>query len=147
MSRLGNCTVCGKIKEVFLNRRLKQLVCRSCVDLIRYHNITTWENCFICEKLRHVSIRDEERPVCPSCYRIYYKQHEKCAECGKVKPLVLFKELSIALCSTCRSRYRMMDRTKYEYCTMCSKSTPVATRNSKGGSICYGCYYHFVRSN
>lgn len=143
----GECTVCGKLKAVFLNRKLKKLVCRSCVDLIRYHNITTWESCFICERLRHVAIRDEERPVCPSCYRIYYKQHQKCAECSKVRPLVLFKELGIALCSTCRSRYRFRDSTKYENCTMCEKSSAVATRNSRGESVCYGCYYRFVRSN
>lgn len=144
MSITSHCTVCGKSKVCFKNRKSGQLVCRSCNDLIRYHNITKWENCFVCSKLRHVSIRDEGHPVCPNCYRIYYKQHEECSECGKVRALTILSSLGIALCNTCRSKYRLKDKTKYEYCFLCSHLKAVATRNKKWESVCYNCYPKYV---
>jgi hypothetical protein len=140
MPQVSICTVCGKTKKCAKNRKTGELTCHTCNYLAYYHNVDNWKTCKFCAKLRYVSVRTAEgEPVCPSCYRIHIAQHKKCLNCGNIRHLVFIKKYGMALCSTCRSKYRMRDTSAFEICAVCRDSKPVAVRNALGKPICYLC--------
>lgn len=138
---IGICEICKRSRYVLRNQKTGVIRCRSCADISRYRSRHSWEPCFICSKIRHVSIRiDGLNPICPNCYRLYYQPKRDCDECGEYSVATNYCGTGVYLCSKCRNIYRSLDESLHEVCIYCSRKRKVTSRDRNGMAICATCY-------
>lgn len=137
---IGICDACGRKALVRKSQKNRKFYCRHCSDRIRYYNKQGWEKCVFCGKVARVSLRKEESAVCPSCYRDRFRPKHNCDDCHEFRTVSTYEPNGKKLCSTCISRYRVADVSKFETCMICSRSKPVCSRNYESKPICYSCY-------
>ena len=140
MPREGKCYRCDGSEKLRKQRKTGRLICRKCVDLLRYYDTSTYEKCSICPKVGRVAIRYEGNPICDNCYREYFAKRQNCQVCNRFEVLSFYKKHGKKVCNTCRGRLRSSDVTTYEECFVCHQPRSVATRNIEGFPVCYSCY-------
>jgi len=93
--------------------------------------------CDVCRKRRTVHRnRRSGKAICPNCYRKDPSTHQKCFECGEVKPVKARNETGKAICNNC------YQRSKVGKCTECKK-----TKVIQALGLCRACYQRQWRAN
>lgn len=143
-AKIGVCVTCNETKPVRFSRKLKENQCRNCYDFDFYHSKVNYEPCYLCGNFGRIALRNNGKPVCQNCYRARYQVKGVCEDCSKYCPTSLYRKIGKKLCSTCRSKYRMQDKSMFETCFICNQSGPVSTRDGFGKPVCYSCYSSYV---
>lgn len=145
MPILKECKECGQVMPVHKNRSNGNYYCRRCADKLRYHDPLNWGSCSMCPKFGPV-VTYKRQKYCQGCYRKYMAKPKKCRtpNCTN-KAYARYGPLGKVLCSTCASRHRMKDESKFEKCVGCGNNRPVAIRTIELLAICHNCYNKGVR--
>jgi hypothetical protein len=142
--KIAVCELCGNTRNCRVNRKSGKLICRNCSDQEVYYDRSKWEKCSLCPKICILFSYKGTR-ICQSCYRRIRKTYRICEECQVNKAFSRYMGGKV-LCSTCTSRYRMKDKSKFESCVSCTRLKPVASRTVELYPICYACYVGGFRS-
>lgn len=122
---LDTCTVCGKTKKI--DRELKTPVCKTCQIKDK--------PCIRCgrEIKRHGRI-EAYGPVCASCAK-YFKEPERCPECGMERRDVFLRDIDGERTKLCEKCYRKQLPT----CALCQRKKKPYRLDEKGRSVCEAC--------
>lgn len=132
------CSECYSDQNVHRSRKTGIWRCDNCRLKKRYHDVSTYENCSLCERSRPVAHRTRKgKPLCQRCYnnKRSLRKKKNCHNCGKKRCLV--EQSGNSLCRTC---FRMMSYV----CSMCNGTENVHKRHKAGVLLCDKCFYKRV---
>ena len=139
MPKIAVCQTCQETRLGWVSRLTGLFQCRNCGDRNRYLNESYQKFCTLCGNSSRITSLINGKLMCQSCYRKYFRPRQVCEGCMRILPVSFSKRFGKKLCSTCLSRHRMTDTSKFEICFICSNNKPVCTRYN-GKPVCYTCY-------
>jgi hypothetical protein len=122
-TRTRPCARCGTMKEPAARDGHGRPICPDCL----VSDPANLEECARCGRVRRVSVRTPDGPLCPAC-RPW--ETLTCSICGRDAPCVISKATSKPWCRACKQRWAR--------CAECGTTAPV--RGGTGGApLCSAC--------
>ncbi|MDQ1444684.1 MAG: hypothetical protein QOI20_1148 [Acidimicrobiaceae bacterium] len=125
-ARVELCGGCGKDAPVSTRDADGLAVCYRC----RFTDPETFEVCVRCHRLRHVTYRRPEGPLCGGCGRLH--PVVACSVCGEVRPAASGSTRGAPKCSSCVRRRAT--------CSACGKADRMVTMMFATGPVCSNCH-------
>lgn len=112
------CEKCGQLQYV----SQKNPICQKCKGYVRPK-----AKCSVCDNLKSVAYRNNNRSFCRTCYNKLYRPQRVCIKCGETKII------------NCNNLCKKCYQTNKDVCSMCGRCLPVHKRVGTQ-LICKNCY-------